>query len=630
MPVTQDGPTILFSSRSAALRDLLSLHLWLSSSLVHSCICSGYANRFQEMLKHLRRSRDKVSVLTVDAPEADTQPAPATTQTAPSDPSTSACSCARRAEGEGETGEREGAKAEEKTQQNETTQETLTGPPPEAAVSAPDRTPLPLSESDAPATWEGIPVHHTPGFVFPFYKHIKVSLDLPHLLGLRLLKRERPDILHVSSPGTLVVTAALLYARMLRDVASPEVAQKVARAAGRRVGRLDVSWRDRVLRSVGRKRGMRGLPLVLSYHTHLPVYARNYLGWVPGVEWASWAVIRSIHNLADLTLTTSPQLKQQLVERGVKRVDVWQKGVDVEVFDPRFKSEAMRRRLLGLKEGEAEEGPLLLYVGRLGAEKRLKELKAVLMNLRESGVKARLAIVGKGPQGEELREFFADTPTVFTGPLSGQMLSEAFASADVFVMPSDSETLGFVVLESMASGVPVVGVNAGGVPSLISSGTTGVIVEDPDDFGTFTEEVRRLCVDSEGRAKMAIAAREEAVRWGWAASMERLRTDQYDQAIRSFVARRAKGSLRLPARLRLLRLKFFALLSGLSRKKESPVSSTDTQQQQQEEQKDEKTPTPQKQQIQEEADAGAALSVDRELAEITKQIAQARAAAASA
>ena len=91
-------------------------------------------------------------------------------------------------------------------------------------------------------------------------------------------------------------------------------------------------------------------------------------------------------------------------------------------------------------------------------------------SLRARNPKARLALVGKGPDSDALKEHFKGTKTVLTGVMTGEALSQAFASADVFVMPSDTETLGFVVLESMASGVPVVGANAGGIPDLIDDG----------------------------------------------------------------------------------------------------------------------------------------------------------------
>merc|ERR1719335_653549 len=101
------------------------------------------------------------------------------------------------------------------------------------------------------------------------------------------------------------------------------------------------------------------IPLVLSYHTHLPVYGREYLGWVPGIQWMCWTAIWLLHSLADLTLVTSPQLKAEFDEHGVPRVDVWNKGVDTTVFDPRFRDDATRSELTS----GHPEAPLLIYVG---------------------------------------------------------------------------------------------------------------------------------------------------------------------------------------------------------------------------------------------------------------------------
>merc|ERR1711920_533449 len=162
------------------------------------------------------------------------------------------------------------------------------------------------------------------------------------------------------------------------------------------------------------------------------------------------------------------------------RVDVWRKGIDTVRFDPKFKSEEMRKKMT---DGNPDDFTMV-YVGRLGAEKRLKDIKPILERMPN----ARLCIVGGGPQAEELHEHFAGTNTVFTGQMSGDDLSSAFASADAFIMPSDSETLGFVVLEAMASGVPVVGANAGGIPNLIDDGKTSFLVET----GNTDEMVDRL------------------------------------------------------------------------------------------------------------------------------------------
>lgn len=178
---------------------------------------------------------------------------------------------------------------------------------------------------------------------------------------------------------------------------------------------------------------------------------------------------------------------------------------------------------------------LMVYVGRLGAEKRLKDIKPILERMPN----ARLCIVGGGPQAEELHKHFEGTNTVFTGQLSGDDLSSAFASADAFVMPSDSETLGFVVLESMASGVPVVGANAGGIPNLIKEGVDGYLVE-PGDTDAFVDRLEKLR-DQKLREAMGIAARKEAERWSWEAATSVLRNVQYERAMINFHSRAFGG-----------------------------------------------------------------------------------------
>jgi len=353
-------------------------------------------------------------------------------------------------------------------------------------------------------------IQHTQGFVFPLYDHISLTFDLPEMKGAKMMERRRPDLIHVTSPGFLLF-AGLFYARVMR------------------------------------------IPLVLSYHTHLPTYGRNYCGFIPNIEEMSWAVIRWVHSKADLTLVTSPQMKEEFGKNGVPRVDVWRKGIDTVRFDPKFKSTEMREKMTN---GNPEDF-LMVYVGRLGAEKRLKDIKPVLERL---GPKARLCIVGKGPQQDELKEYFEGTNTVFTGQLSGDELSSAFASADAFMMPSDSETLGFVVLESMASGVPVVGCAAGGIPDLIRDDDTGFLVE-PGDIDGYTACATKL-MDRKYREKMGVRARKEAERWGWEAATSVLRNVQYERALINFHSRAfgGFGRPRTTSAWRLLRMRIARVL----------------------------------------------------------------------
>jgi sulfoquinovosyltransferase len=278
------------------------------------------------------------------------------------------------------------------------------------------------------------------------------------------------------------------------------------------------------------------IPLVMSYHTHLPSYGKNYLSFIPGIESICWELLRLAHNRADLTLCTSPQMKQELVENGIQNVDVWRKGIDTERFHPKFRCQEMRKRM---SDGKVDDF-LMVYVGRLGAEKRLKDVKAML----EKMPNARFCVVGKGPQEGELKQWFKGTKTVFTGQLSGNDLSAAFASADAFVMPSDSETLGFVVLESMASGVPVVGAAAGGIPDLIQDGQTSFLCP-PGDIDAFVARLSQLQNDRPSREALGLAARAEAERWGWEAATSVLRNVQYTTAMRNFRLRAIERYSRL-------------------------------------------------------------------------------------
>jgi len=178
---------------------------------------------------------------------------------------------------------------------------------------------------------------------------------------------------------------------------------------------------------------------------------------------------------------------------------------------------------------------LLLYVGRLAAEKRIEKIKTVL----EHTPNADLCIVGTGPHEDFLRHYFANTSTVFLGELHGTELSQAYASADIFVFPSDSETLGFVVLEAMASEIPVVAANAGGLPNIIMDDAntnatninTGFLVDRDEDYTRF---VRQLGEDKELRKRIASAGRRSAERWTWNASMAQLCDDHYKTAQRNF------------------------------------------------------------------------------------------------
>jgi glycosyltransferase involved in cell wall biosynthesis len=173
----------------------------------------------------------------------------------------------------------------------------------------------------------------------------------------------------------------------------------------------------------------------------------------------------------------------------------------------------MRERL---SDGHPE-APLMIYVGRLSFEKRLEWLHAPITRLPG----ARLAFVGSGPAENFLRKRFEGTRTVFTGYMSGEELAQAYASADVFAFPSDTETLGFVAMEAMASGVPAVGANAGGIPDVIQDSQNGLLFE-PGDLDDLTEKLGLLLRDADLRNRLARAARSSMEGLSWRAATEKL------------------------------------------------------------------------------------------------------------
>eukprot|EP00898_Chlorokybus_atmophyticus_P001423 jgi/Chlat1/2281/Chrsp17S02582 len=335
-------------------------------------------------------------------------------------------------------------------------------------------------DPNPPKEFFGARVMRVMGFVAPFYRVPTFLLSLG--LSVRVfwtLLSNRPDILHVSSPG-FIVFAGILYAKLLR------------------------------------------IPLVVSYHTHIPAYIPQYtFKWL---VWPMWAVIRFCHRMADVTLVTSSQILEEFVANRCRKghIEVWKHGVDTEVFHPRFKSAEMRHIL---SEGHPD-APLIMYVGRLGAEKGLDHFQAVIDALPN----CRVALVGDGPYRKTLEEKFAGKRVYFAGMMHGETLSAAYASADVFFMPSESETLGFVVIESMAAGTAVVAVRAGGIPALIEDGKTGFLYA-PGDLASAVERIQALLTDRELLNTISTSARAAVEQWGWRAVTKHLREHQYQAAI---------------------------------------------------------------------------------------------------
>ena len=188
-------------------------------------------------------------------------------------------------------------------------------------------------------------------------------------------------------------------------------------------------------------------------------------------------------------------------------------------YAQRILADAMRQRLLN---GRSDTGQLLLYIGRLSAEKQIERIRPVL----DANPEARLALVGDGPYRQQLETLFAGSATHFVGYLAGDELASAYASADAFLFPSSTETLGLVLLEAMAAGCPVVGANRGGIPDIVTDGLNGCLYEPEGADGgasSLTAAVQRLLGESGEHQELRHNARQEAERWGWAGATEQLR-----------------------------------------------------------------------------------------------------------
>ncbi|XP_038721306.1 sulfoquinovosyl transferase SQD2-like isoform X2 [Tripterygium wilfordii] len=285
-----------------------------------------------------------------------------------------------------------------------------------------------------PQEFYGAKIIGSRSFPCPWYQKVPLSLALsPRIISE--VSRFKPDIIHASSPG-IMVFGALAIAKLLC------------------------------------------VPIVMSYHTHVPV-----------------------------------------------KIRLWNKGVDSESFHPRYRSHEMRLRL---SNGEPDR-PLIVHVGRLGAEKSLDFLKSVMDRLPD----ARIAFVGDGPYRGELEKMFSGMPAVFTGMLHGEELSQAYASGDVFVMPSESETLGLVVLEAMSSGISVVAARAGGIVDIIppdQEGKTGFCFS-PGDVDDCMAKLKLLLDDCDVRETIGKAARAEMEKYDWKAATKKIRNEQYNAAI---------------------------------------------------------------------------------------------------
>ncbi|WP_273845194.1 glycosyltransferase family 4 protein [Rubrobacter calidifluminis] len=324
-----------------------------------------------------------------------------------------------------------------------------------------------FAPSGGPERYAGARILGVRGIPFPMYPQVKLCPPHPGL-G-RALSEFGPDVVHVVNP-VILGPGGVYYARRM------------------------------------------GVPLVASYHTNIATYASLYkLGFL-----ANFArrAIRGLHNQANLNLCTSEATARYLRNEGVRRVRLWPQGVDSRLFSPEKRSVAWRKRL---SDGHPDER-LLLFVGRLAREKGISSLKHVLREL--SGV--RLAVVGDGPDRGRLEREFSGLPATFTGFLHGEDLARAYASADLFLFPSTTETLGMAMLEAMASGLPVVAARSGASEEVVEEGKSGRLYSPKDPSG-LVDAVSEILGDEERMRRLRTGARGAALGRSWEEATRTLR-----------------------------------------------------------------------------------------------------------
>lgn len=320
------------------------------------------------------------------------------------------------------------------------------------------------------------PVHEpsvvVPSLTLPFYKEL--HLPVPPCWGaLKAMDAFRPDLVHVATEATLGFPA-LRHARK------------------------------------------RGYPVVSSFHTNFDQYSDHYgLGLAKGTI---WRYLRWFHNQTRETYVPSRAAIANLADRGFERLVLWPRGVDSGLFRPDRPGRARVREALGFGPDDV----VITYVSRLAVEKNIGYLTEALAEVVSQRPKVRLLFVGDGPAREEVESVLGDHAS-FVGYRTGEDLADHYSAGDLFAFSSLTETFGNVILEAMASGLPVVALRAGGPGDIVLDGETGELVPPEAPPSEFAKALLRLVDDPSLRLRASEAAREFAERQSWAEIMEVLR-----------------------------------------------------------------------------------------------------------
>ena len=319
--------------------------------------------------------------------------------------------------------------------------------------------------TDTPAFEPAGTLVSVPSIPLPVRGEFRLALGLPRAVR-RNLARFDPQIVHVSTPDILGTRAQ--------------------------------SWAI-----------ARGVPLVASMHTLFETYLAYYgLGWLRPLAGAH---LRRFYRRPDHVFAPTPALVSEIkMQRQDDHASVWSRGVDRELFDPAKRDMAWRRA-----QGIADDEVAVLFFGRLVLEKGIDIYAEVMRALHQRG-KIRALVVGTGPHESA---FDVIDGAILTGHLEGKDLARAVASSDLMLTPSVTETFGQVVLEAMASGLPVVSADAPNARALLVEGKSGVLCP-PRDVRAFSQAVEAFAKSPERRGQMGAAARKASAAYDWDVASE--------------------------------------------------------------------------------------------------------------
>jgi phosphatidylinositol alpha 1,6-mannosyltransferase len=334
-----------------------------------------------------------------------------------------------------------------------------------------------------PMAERNVPMIEVPSVAFPLYRDYRLATPGSRYFGKQVLSF-RPDLLHIHSPCSLGYAAVRFGQRF-------------------------------------------NIPVVATYHTHFASYAKYYN--IPMLEPFGWSYLRRLYDGCDQISVPSMPILDELWAHGFRRLHHLPHGVDASMFNPGFRSYAWRQ-----SHGIAADKKLLLFAGRLVWEKDLRTLAAMHARLTRERNDVVLALAGDGPVRKELEDLMPGA--VFLGQLNGQDLSHAYASSDLFVFPSTTETFGNVIIEAMASGTVPVCAREGGAAGVVQHGVTGLLAtpRDPDDL---CAAATYLLDNPARREAMALQGLEFARRQSWHNIFQRM-IESYREVRNSYGHRR--------------------------------------------------------------------------------------------